>query len=654
GVSLDTITLTAMGPSSGVDGNLGLSGSMALAGMSRAISLSMPFNLDPRSRTVRLSPSARIDDLPIETLEPVRITAGEAGIDAAGALSLLGGRLEFSGSRGEAGLALSASALDLDAAILARLSNRPALRGSVGGVLSLEGAGEELEGALQVILADIAQARPDAPEVSGTLETALGSDGMQAVLSLSDAEGALNLTGRAELPVLVSADPFEVRLPTGASLQSEFNGTGAIEPIWSIIGPADTALTGQFELAATVNGPLSDLAPEGSLVIREGDLEDALVGLHLKEIDLTADLDPQAVSVRSLSAQGWRGGRVTGSGRYGFGGTSSVALQLDQLDALQRDDLRAVVSGRLSLTDEENGASLAGRLIFESAEVNVDELPSGGYTTLDVQFPNGNGEIKTDDAPERVPIALDIDLDADRRIQIIGAGLETEWRIDANLGGTVRAPFLTGSADLVRGDLDVLGRAFPLEGSAIRFNGPVEDAELALRAQRTEDGFMAGFAITGTAGAPEFGLTSSPQVPDDEVLSRALFGTSPSQLSALQAAQLAAGLAQLAGGGGPDLFGGLEDALDVDRIDLGFEEDGAASIGAGKYIAEDVYLEVTTTTRGAPGLGVQWTPRDNIEVGAEFGTEVPPRFSLQWTRDYGGPDTPPEPEVEPSEPDEES
>ena len=97
-----------------------------------------------------------------------------------------------------------------------------------------------------------------------------------------------------------------------------------------------------------------------------------------------------------------------------------------------------------------------------------------------------------------MPIALDIDLDADRRIRIVGAGLETEWRMDANLGGTVRAPFLTGSAELVRGDVDVLGRAFPLTGSAIRFNGPVDEAELAIKAQRTEDGFTAGFLVTGT------------------------------------------------------------------------------------------------------------------------------------------------------------
>ncbi|MEL6961097.1 MAG: hypothetical protein AAGL89_19370, partial [Pseudomonadota bacterium] len=71
--------------------------------------------------------------------------------------------------------------------------------------------------------------------------------------------------------------------------------------------------------------------------------------------------------------------------------------------------------------------------------------------------------------------------------------------------------------------------------------------------------------------------------------------------------------------------------------------------------AEDVYLEVRTTTRGAPGLGVEWTPRQNVEVGAEFGAEVTPRFTIQWTRDYGGPDEPIEERETPeSPPDEEA
>ncbi|MEM9738291.1 MAG: translocation/assembly module TamB domain-containing protein [Pseudomonadota bacterium] len=648
--SLETVTLIAKGPLAEVSGSLDLKGDVDLAGIARPLNVALPFELDVESLEARLSPSVVLAQTQIGTVEPIVVATTEAGVDVYGTLGLFGGLVELDGERGVDGLAFDVTASNIDAAALTALSGRPDLEGTLGAAVSLNGSGPSLNGSASLSLVSVSQTRSDAAEISGTLDLMLDDGDLQAVFDLTDSNGTVSLSGTAQLPVTATAAPFQFALPEAARLQSRFEGRGAIEPIWSLFGPLDTALDGQFELAASVNGPLDHLAPNGQLTLRKGRIEDAQVGLRLTDIELVADLDRDAVTVQRLSANGTRGGRMTGSGRYGFGGTSSVELALDRLDALQRSDVNAVVSGNLSLSDTESGAHLSGALDFRSAEINVDQLPNGGYKTLDVQFYTGDETPDQIESPETVPIGLDIALKADRRVRFVGGGLETEWRMDANLGGTVRTPTLTGSAELVRGDVDVLGRSFPLAGSTIQFNGAVEDAELALKAERTDDGFTAGFAVNGTVSSPEFVLTSTPQVPDDEVLSRALFGTSPSQLSALQAAQLAAGLAQLAGGGGPDLLGGLEDALDVDRIDLGFGDDGTASLGAGKYIADDIYLEVTTNTRGAPGLGVEWTPHKNIEIGAEFGTEVTPRFSIQWTRDYGGPEKlqAPEPEGPPS------
>jgi len=641
-LQLGEVSISASGPVNRISGELSTAGQVRAGSRTRELTLSVPFDVNTQGREVLLRPGAMIDGEQLRTLEPVRLSAMEEGILASGRLGLLGGDIGFDGAHGEDGVRLDLRAKGIDASVLARLADRPALRGTVNAEVFLADEGPALAGTGKISLDRIAQARPDAPEVSGQVDLSLSTRDLAATINLQDGDDSLNLTGEANVPVSTSLDPLQFRLPEGANIEAELNGRGEIEPVWTLVGPVDTALGGQFELSSTFTGPLRAIAPRGRLTVSDASLEDSLVGLHLEDLSLLADLTPDAIAVREVMANGHKGGTVSGSGRYEFGGTSAVDLTLDRLNALQREDLRVVASGDLQLKDAARGASLKGALRFDSAEVNVDQLPNGGYTTLDVRFPDGNGIVEDSlERPERLPIALDIELDADRRIRVIGGGLETEWRMDARLGGTARAPQLTGTAEIVRGDVNVLGRSFPLTGSSVRFNGPPDEAELAIRAQRTEDGFTAGFLVSGTLGTPEFSLTSSPEVPESEVLSRALFGTSPSQLSPSQAAQLAAGLAQIAGGGGGfDPIGGLEDALDVDRIDLGFGEDGAASLGAGKYVAEDVYLEVTTTTRGAPGLGVEWTPRDNVEVGAEFGTEVTPRFTIQWTRDYGGPQTP--------------
>src|SRR3546814_7369336 len=56
--------------------------------------------------------------------------------------------------------------------------------------------------------------------------------------------------------------------------------------------------------------------------------------------------------------------------------------------------------------------------------------------------------------------------------------------------------------------------------------------------------------VTGTAAAPEIVITSNPPRPQDEVLALILFGKTTAQLSAFEAVQLAAAVAQLTGGGG--------------------------------------------------------------------------------------------------------
>ena len=118
------------------------------------------------------------------------------------------------------------------------------------------------------------------------------------------------------------------------------------------------------------------------------------------------------------------------------------------------------------------------------------------------------------------------------------------------------------------------------------------------------------------------------------MLSRVLFGRSPTQLSGLEAARLAAALAQLSGGGGFDLLGGLERALGLDTFDVGSGTNGDVQVTSGKYLTEDVYLEVRSGATGAPGVAIEWEPVTNIEVEAATSTEDGQHISIQWKRDF--------------------
>ena len=157
---------------------------------------------------------------------------------------------------------------------------------------------------------------------------------------------------------------------------------------------------------------------------------------------------------------------------------------------------------------------------------------------------------EADEAAPPVPWRLDLHADARNRLAVTGLGLDSEWRADLDIKGTVDNPAITGRADLVRGGYEFAGRRFDLDRGVIRFLGEAPpDPVLDIVAQANIQGLNATIRVSGTGLKPEIDFTSIPALPEDELLSRLLFGTSITNLSAPEALQLAAAVASLRGGG---------------------------------------------------------------------------------------------------------
>jgi translocation and assembly module TamB len=144
-----------------------------------------------------------------------------------------------------------------------------------------------------------------------------------------------------------------------------------------------------------------------------------------------------------------------------------------------------------------------------------------------------------------------IDAYAENRVAVRGMGLDSEWGADIQLRGTTVAPQITGTAEVVRGAYEFAGKRFDLSRGRIRFTGTVPiDPQLDIVATGDANGVNASITITGTAAHTSIAFSSTPSLPEEELLSRLLFGTSITQISAPEAVQLAAALASLRGGAG--------------------------------------------------------------------------------------------------------
>jgi translocation and assembly module TamB len=96
--------------------------------------------------------------------------------------------------------------------------------------------------------------------------------------------------------------------------------------------------------------------------------------------------------------------------------------------------------------------------------------------------------------------------------------------------------------------------------------------------------------ITGTASHPKVSVTSTPEMPADQVLARMLYPNNNSP-SAIELAEIASALAELSGvGGGGGLLGGIQQKLGLEQLSVGTSTNGSAALQVGRYVAPGVWI----------------------------------------------------------------
>lgn len=169
---------------------------------------------------------------------------------------------------------------------------------------------------------------------------------------------------------------------------------------------------------------------------------------------------------------------------------------------------------------------------------------------------------------------------------------------------------------------------------SVSWGGETIDPLLGIRGVYEGSGLTVIARLAGPASQPEVILESRPALPQDEIISRVLFGKNKGALTAAEGIQLAASVSELSGGGsGLDVLGGIRQVVGVDVLQVDAGENGAA-VKAGKYIADGVY--VGARQGAAPGsssveVEVELTP--NISVNTESG-QTDSSVGVQFKWDY--------------------
>jgi translocation and assembly module TamB len=234
---------------------------------------------------------------------------------------------------------------------------------------------------------------------------------------------------------------------------------------------------------------------------------------------------------------------------------------------------------------------------------------------------------------------LDLRVRADNRLFISGMGLESEWMADLRIQGTSATPSIVGEAELLRGTYSFSGQRFDVTRGQIAFTGarpPNPRIDLVASAEIKD--VTVNINVSGTATNPQIAFTSSPALPQDEIMARILFGGSVSEISALQAVQIASSLNALRGGGGGlNPLGKLRSATGLDRLRILGADDTTGrgtALAAGFYLSNDIYLEIITDARGFTATQIEIALSRALSVLSQVGSQGGTNVNVRYRKEY--------------------
>lgn len=228
---------------------------------------------------------------------------------------------------------------------------------------------------------------------------------------------------------------------------------------------------------------------------------------------------------------------------------------------------------------------------------------------------------------------LDVTVRAPARVFIRGRGLDAELGGEINVGGTTAQIITSGEFNLIRGRLVVLTRRFDLsEGSATLQGDFVPRIRLVARSE-ARTGTQVFVTVEGPATEPEVTFSSIPALPEDEVLAQLIFGADLASITPLQAIELAAAVATLAGRGGSGLTDRLRTGAGLDDLDITTDDEGNAAVRLGRYLTDRVYTDVTVgSTESEINLNFEVT--SDLTVSGRVTSEGETAVGVYFERDY--------------------
>ncbi len=530
------------------------------------------------------------------------------------------------------------------------------LQGRVSPTLDLHASLHEVEPALvnvffpELLTAGVieADAQLQGSAASPTGQVQVTASGIRIATDASLDLPSLDVRATAKL--MGNTADIDARLSTGSASQLTVAGRVALTAEatrdLNIKGNLDAGLlnsllegngqhaAGQLSIDAHVTGTRAAPQIDGMVKLTQGSFTDYRRGINVTNIDAEIVGSDGLLQIKSMTASA-PPGTLSMAGTIGvlqpgvpldFHVTAKNAQPIASKLVTTNFDADLLVSG-----SAKSRLDIAGTVNLNRTVISIARTLPPNVAVLDVRR---LGKAAPPSPGKRLVVGLNVTLKAPQEILLQGRNLDAELGGEVHITGTTDAPVVTGGFDLQRG-------SFALAGTRLNFTPPGRvsfdgaglknkiDPTLDFTAQSTAGDATAYLRISGYADAPKFEFSSSPPLPQDEIMARLLFGENTAQLSPFQMAQIGAALATIAGVGGDSLnpLAKVQRSLGLDRLTVGSTtgtsangtENNGATIEAGRYVSKHVYVEARQTTMGTSQLQTDVDLTKHLKLQARLG-----------------------------------
>lgn len=529
-------------------------------------------------------------------------------------------------TRIEAALARDGAGLRLDRLDLAGRQ----LSASASGQLS--STTSRLEATARLADAAILTSAVSGPVTTNLTLTREGTDSPWTLTAEASGQGGIgaNVSGQAGLP--------------GGAVDLRLTGSAPLALTDRFIAPQ--SVRGQAAFDLTLRGVPGLDALAGTLATTGARMSAPDAGIVLEGLDTQVTLSGAQVSLSG-------GASVQGGGRIGFDGRLNatragvpgrIAVTLTGVRVTQGDLLETLVqSGEIIISGPlAEGPSIGGLIQLAETNVRLDSLSYGaaepipeirhlGESAAQYFTRDRAGLTGTGNGGAARPLPLDLTISAPARIFLRGSGLDAELGGEIRLRGTSAAVQPSGQFSLLRGRLSFLGQRFDITRATATLQGSL-DPYLLIVAETDADDITARVTIEGPASAPALTVSSTPDLPQDEILARLFFGRSATSLSPVQALQLVDAVSGAAGGQG--VVGDLRDSFGLADLDITTSASGEAELRFGRYLSENIYTDIQIGSGGSTEASVNIDLTPDITARGSVATDGESSIGLFFERDY--------------------